>query len=266
MLPDAAALTALAEDLADAARAETLARFRARELVVDNKAGTGFDPVTEADIAAERAMRAILAERRPGDGIAGEEMDEATGTSGRRWILDPIDGTRAYLAGTPCWGTLIALEEHGAPVLGLIDQPFIGERFLGGFGQARYAGPHGSGPLGTRPPRPLSEAVLFTTHPEIGSDGERAAFEALARAVRLTRYGLDCYAYALLAMGQIDLVVEADLKPCDIAAPIAVIEAAGGRVTNWQGGPATAGGRVIAAANDRAHAAALEFLSGTQSR
>ena len=266
MAADETALIALAERLADAARRETLARFRARDLAADNKAATGFDPVTEADLAAERAMRAILAKEAPDDAVAGEEMEDAAGTSGRRWVLDPIDGTRGYLSGTPCWGTLIALEDAGRPVLGLIDQPFIGERFLGGFGEARYVGPHGAGALRTREARPLSEAVLFTTHPGIGSAAERGAFEALSRAVRLTRYGLDCYAYALLAAGQIDLVVEADLKSCDIAAPIAVIEAAGGRVSDWRGGPATAGGQVIAAANDTVHAAALELLNAGQSR
>jgi myo-inositol-1(or 4)-monophosphatase len=259
MTSDDIVITARA--LADAAREAVLPYFRANDLGADNKSAAGFDPVTAADRAAEREMRRILAERRPRDAVLGEEYGHQPGRSGLTWVLDPVDGTRAFLSGTPSWGVLIAAADDSGPVYGLIDQPYIGERFEGGRGLAQMAGPRGARRLATRPDRALAEAILFTTFPEIGSAAERAAFDAVASRVRLVRYGLDCYAYGLVACGQIDLVIEAGLEPYDIQAPIAVIEAAGGIVTDWQGGPAHAGGRVIAAAAPRQHAAALELLS-----
>ncbi len=254
---------ALAHDLAHVARHETLRHFRSVTLTADSKETARFDPVTVADRAAEAAMRRLIAARRPQDAILGEEMGAAAGTSGLTWVLDPIDGTRGYLSGTPTWGVLIALSDAAGPLLGVIDQPHIGERFLGGLGLAEVRGPHGTRALRCRPPRPLPEAILFTTFPEVGTADEEAAFRTLSAQVRLTRYGMDCYAYALVAAGQIDLVVEAGLQPYDIHAPIAVIEAAGGIVTDWQGRPAVAGGRVVAAANRDIHAAALAILSRT---
>ena len=263
----AADLLAVAEALADAARTETLRHFRADGgLAAENKLATGFDPVTIADRAAEHAMRGILARLRPQDGIWGEEYGVQRGESGLTWVLDPVDGTRSYMSGTPTWGVLIALSEErpegpGQPLLGIIDQPFIGERFIGGAGVARVTGPMGTHALKARGPRALSEATIFTTYPEVGLPAEGAAFARLSAQCRLTRYGTDCYAYALVAAGQIDLVVEAGLQPYDVGAPIAVIEAAGGIVTNWQGGPAWGGGQVIAAANSEIHAAALAVLN-----
>jgi histidinol phosphatase-like enzyme (inositol monophosphatase family) len=253
-------LVAVAHALADAARRETLKWFRRADLAIDNKRDGGFDPVTAADRAAEAAMRAILDERRPQDGVLGEEYGARGGTSGLTWVIDPIDGTRAYMAGTPTWGVLIAVDAGAGPVLGIIDQPYIGERFLGGFGRAEMTGPQGIRPLAARPARPLDEAILFTTFPEVGTAVEGLAFRDLSSRVRLTRYGTDCYAYALIATGQIDLVVEAGLAPYDIQGPMAVIEAAGGIVTDWQGGPAHRGGRVLAAANASIHAEALKVL------
>lgn len=261
-------LLSVAAALADAARQETLAHFRSLGgLEADNKVAGGFDPVTVADRAAERAMRAILAERRPQDGIYGEEYGVTRGKSGLTWVLDPIDGTRSYMSGTPTWGVLIALSEEqqdgpGRPLMGVIDQPYIGERFTGGFGVAEVLGPRGLAPLRSRSARALSAATLFSTYPEVGTPEEAAAFARLSRSVRLTRYGTDCYAYALIAAGQIDLVVEAGLQPYDVGAPIAVIEASGGIVTDWQGGPAYRGGQVLAAANAEVHAAAIEALNG----
>ncbi|SFO00672.1 histidinol-phosphatase, inositol monophosphatase family [Roseovarius lutimaris] len=254
--------TETAHALADAARAAVLPFFRSAGLVADNKHSDGaFDPVTEADRAAERAMREILAKVCPEDGVFGEEFGEVTGQSGLTWVLDPIDGTRAFLSGSATWGVLVALSDDSGPVYGLIDQPYIGERFEGGFGRATMSGPLGMRALRTRGDRPLSDAILFTTFPEVGSLAEGAGFAELAQQVKLVRYGLDCYAYALVAAGQIDLVVEAGLAPYDIHAPIAVIEAAGGIVTDWQGAPAHHGGRVLAAASRQQHAAALEILS-----
>ena len=264
----AAQFLALAHALADLARKETLAAFRpAGGISADNKRAEGFDPVTAADRAAEAAMRALIEAERPEDGIHGEEFGIKRGSSGLTWVLDPIDGTRGYMSGTPTWGVLIALAREeaagpGAPLLGVIDQPYIGERFWGGFGSAGSLGPLGEAALATRPARKLSEATLFSTFPEVGTPAEGAAFARLSQAAQLTRYGMDCYAYALVAAGQIDLVVEAGLQAYDVAAPIAVIEAAGGLVTDWQGGPAHRGGQVIAAANRDIHAEAMALLNG----
>ena len=256
----ASAIRPVAHRLADAARRVTLASFRDLGLSAENKARTGFDPVTEADRACEKAMREILEEVRPEDGILGEEFAPKPSRSGLTWVLDPIDGTRAYMAGAPTWGVLIALRDASGPLYGLIDQPHIGERFEGGFGEAWLTGPRGQQPLLARAPRPLSDAILFSTFPEIGTKAERAAFEQVSKEVRLTRYGMDCYAYGLLALGQIDLVIEAGLNAYDILAPIAVIEAAGGIVTDWHGGSALEGGTAVAAANPEVHAAALALL------
>ncbi|MCG7494318.1 histidinol-phosphatase [Thalassobius sp. Cn5-15] len=249
-----------AHKMADAARAVILPYFRGTELATENKLSEGFDPVTAADRAAELAMREVLAERRPNDGILGEEFGTTEGTSGLHWVLDPIDGTRGFMSGTPTWGVLIALSDATGPQFGMIDQPYIGERFWGNATEAQMQGPLGARPLGVRKVTSLEDAVLFTTFPEVGTVVERAGFEAVMRQVKLTRYGMDCYAYALLAAGQIDLVIEAGLQAYDIQAPIAVIEAAGGIVTDWQGGPAHDGGRVVAAATAELHAAALAYL------
>lgn len=254
-------LIATAEELADAARVAILPHFRASGLSADNKAGEGaFDPVTVADRAAEQAMRAVLATRRPRDAILGEEYGTQSGDSGLTWVLDPIDGTRGFLAGTPTWGVLVGLRDADGPLFGLIDQPYTQERFRGGLGLADWQGPHGGARARTRSTPTLKEAILFTTFPEVGTPDDRAGFERVANQARLVRYGMDCYAYALLAAGQIDLVIEAGLQTYDILAPIAVIEAAGGIVTNWEGGPAHDGGRAVAAANPQLHAAALDLL------
>ncbi len=253
-------LIRVAHLVADAARPETLRLFRSKGLVADDKGEGHFDPVTAADRAAEAAMRAVLAKERPNDGILGEEMGTTAGTSGLTWVLDPIDGTRGFLCGTPTWGVLVSVADATGPLFGLIDQPFIGERFVGGFGQAQVVGPHGTYPLETRPSRPLGSAIILTTFPEVGTPMEGRAFHAVAAKMQLTRYGMDCYAYALLATGQVDLVIEAGLQPYDVHAPICVVQAAGGIVSNWQGGAAHHGGRIIAAANRDIHAVALQIL------
>ncbi|WP_439155690.1 inositol monophosphatase family protein [Yoonia sp.] len=258
-----AELIRVAHLLADTARPETLRLFRSVDLVADDKGPGAFDPVTAADRAAEQAMRTVLARERPDDAILGEEFGHAAGTSGLTWVLDPIDGTRGYMSGTPTWGVLVAVSDENGPLFGLIDQPYIGERFVGGLGQAELAGPHGTQPLRTRQGSDLAGATLLTTFPELGTPDEMRAFQAVSARARLTRYGMDCYAYALVAAGQVDLVIEAGLNPYDIHAPIAVIQAAGGIVTSWTGGPAHDGGRVIAAANPTVHAAALAVLQDT---
>jgi len=259
-----AALVRTAHALADAARPETLRHFRTGLAAEDKgpNAGGRFDPVTEADRAAERAMRAVLARERPQDGILGEEYGSEPGTSGLTWVLDPIDGTRGYISGTPTWGVLVAVSDAEGPVYGIIDQPYIGERFCGGLGEASVAGPLGTSGLRTAPPRPLADATILTTFPEIGTAEEHRAFRRVADRARLVRYGLDCYGYALLAAGQVDLVIEAGLQPYDVQAPIAVVTAAGGLATGWDGRPAHDGGRLLAAANAEIHAAAMDLLAG----
>lgn len=249
-----------AHALADAARQAILPMFRS-PLVAENKLEGGFDPVTAADRASEQAMRDILATRRPGDAILGEEFGPKPGTSGLTWVLDPIDGTRAFICGAPTWGVLVGVRDADGPVYGLIDQPHVGERFEGGFGRARLSGPRGETPLAVRQTADLSQATLMTTYPEVGTNAESAAFGRVAGRVRLTRYGMDCYAYALLALGHVDLVIEAGLQAYDIVAPMAVVRAAGGIVTDWQGGDPSAGGRVIAAATPALHRAALDLLA-----
>lgn len=255
-------LIATAHELADVARVATLLHFRRADLTADSKEAVRFDPVTAADRLSEERMRAVLARRRPQDGILGEEFGTTPGTSGLDWVLDPIDGTRGYLSGTPTWGVLISVRDETGPIYGIIDQPYIGERFEGGLGRARVIGPMGEFALATRTARPLSQAILFTTFPEVGTLEESTAFGRVAPKARLVRYGTDCYAYALVAAGQIDLVIEAGLHAYDVQAPIAVIEAAGGIVTDWQGRPAFQGGRIIAAANASIHAEALALLNG----
>ena len=261
-MQDAAQIIRTAHDMADAARKAILPLFRSDDLVADNKRPADFDPVTEADRAAEQAMRQVLARNRPDDAILGEEYGHSPGTSGLTWILDPIDGTRAFISGAASWGVLIGQSDGRDVVYGLIDQPYIGERFEGGFGIAQMTGPHGTRSLQTRRDVALDRATLMTTFPEVGTASEAQAFRRVADQVRLTRYGLDCYAYALLALGQIDLVIEAGLQSYDIAGPLAVVQAAGGIVTDWQGGPAAQGGQVIAAASPALHAAALALLAG----
>lgn len=256
-------LLAFAHALADLSGAIIRPYFR-KPLAVANKAKKGaFDPVTEADRAAERAMRQALAERWPGHGLIGEELGSAGEGSRFRWVIDPIDGTRAFIMGSPLWGTLIGLLDGKQPLLGLMDQPFTGERFWSGPSTAYVR--NGTGRprrLRTRSCTNLGEATLTTTHPDLFAKGREAdAFAHLAERVRMTRFGGDCYGYCLLAAGFVDLVVEAGLKAHDVVALIPIIERAGGRITTWEGGPATDGGRIIAAGDARLHEHALAILA-----
>lgn len=255
-------LLAVAHALADAARPPILRHFRSAALTADNKLASGFDPVTAADREAEAAMRRVLAARRPDDGAHGEEEGRVAGTSGLTWVLDPIDGTRAFISGAPVFGVLIAAHDGDRPLLGVIDQPYIGERFVGVPGRGATLSHDGEmRPLSTRRGRTLADATLLTTFPEIGTERERAGFCEVSARARLTRYGLDCYGYALVALGQADLVIEAGLNAYDIQGPMAVVEAAGGVVTDWRGGPCDQGGRVIAAGSPELHQEALALLA-----
>ena len=220
-------------------------------------------PVTLADRAAEQAMRAVLAASYPDHGIAGEEFGTDRADAPFRWVLDPIDGTRAFLTGRPIFATLIALLDHGTPVLGLIDKPVTGERWIGVAGRpTRFRGPWG-GIAGTRPCPSLDAAELSATSPEM-LGVHRPAWDRLAQAARRVTWGGDAYAYGLLALGQIDIVAEADLKPWDWAALVPVIAGAGGRITDWSGAPlrADGDGRVLAVGDPALLAPAVALLSG----
>ena len=254
-----------AHGFADLAGGAILPYFR-RRMSVDNKLGSaGFDPVTAADRAAERVMRKAIAETFPDHGIVGEEYPERRGAGRYTWVLDPIDGTRAFITGNPLWGTLIGLLEEGEPILGVMDQPYTRERFWGDGRRSSVRDATGKvRKLKTRACASLADAALGTTHPDLfASRGDAAAFSRLTKATRLTRYGGDCYGYCLVAAGHVDLVVEVGLKPHDIAALIPIIEGAGGVVTTWDGGPATRGGRIIAAGDARVHAEAMAVLAGS---
>ncbi|MFO7856957.1 MAG: histidinol-phosphatase [Paracoccaceae bacterium] len=258
------ALTSIAHRAADAARRATMPVYRAEGLDAEDKGPLGaYDPVTAADKAAEASIRAVLAEERPEDGVLGEEEAARPGRSGFTWVVDPIDGTRAFLIGAPTWGTLIALNDGVRPVLGLVDQPASGDRFWGD-GEGAWLRRDGGSErrLSVRRGVGLDEARLCTTYPEIGDAREQAAFVRVRDRVRLTRYGLDCTAYCLLAAGGVDIVIEAGLQPYDVQAVIPVVEGAGGRLTTWEGGDAQHGGRILAAATPELHAAAMELLAG----
>jgi myo-inositol-1(or 4)-monophosphatase len=235
--------------------------FRTALGVEDKSCGGAFDPVTAADRAAEQAMRTLIRQKFPAHGIIGEEFGAERGEAEYVWVLDPIDGTKAFISGMPAWGTLIALTRAGRPVFGMMHQPFIGERFSGDGLAAAYRGPAGDRMLRTRPCEALSSAILYTTSPRLMSPADRAAFARVEEAARLSRYGGDCYSYCMLAAGHVDLVIETGLKPYDVAALIPIIQGAGGIVTTWDGQAPENGGRIVAAGDRRIHAAALEMLN-----
>lgn len=244
------------------ASGETILPFFRTSLSVENKnSGRDLDPVTEADRAAEAVMRRMIKENFPQHGIVGEEFGSEREDAEYVWVLDPIDGTKSFIAGMPIWGTLIALMHNGAPAFGMMSQPFIGERFSGDNGAAKYTGPSGSRKLSTRKCASLSEATLFTTSPRLMNASDRAQFERVEKEVRLSRYGGDCYAYCMLAAGHLDLIIETELKPYDVAALIPIVSGAGGIMTTWDGKPAQSGGRIVAAGDKRVHDAALKMLA-----
>lgn len=254
-----------AHAMADASGAVLVKRFRKR-LAVENKA-TGihlrhpFDPVTAADKASERAIARVLKSRHSDHGMLGEEFGAAQSDARFQWVIDPIDGTRAFIVGMPTWGTLIGLNDRGVPVLGIMDQPYIGERFWSGPAESRMRAADGTlRRIRTRPCRSLAEAMAMTTSPDLFEGAERTAMEDLRRRVRMIRYGGDCYAYCMLASGHVDLVVESGLQPYDVVALIPIIERAGGRITTWAGGPAAGGGQIVAAGDPHLHELALRHL------
>lgn len=271
-----AALADVAAACADAAAEVTTRFFRSPSLAVDSKSDAS--PVTVADRAAEAAVRAVLAARVPSHAVFGEEAgmtrgDNESGGSEYLWVVDPIDGTKSFITGKPLWGTLVALLHRGEPVLGLIDQPVLRERWLGLKGEKTTF--NGVG-ISTRPCSKLGDAYLYATTPHMFSDGKiEEAWARVRDEVRIPLYGCDCYAYGLLALGHADLVVEADLGPYDYLAIAPVVEGAGGRMTDWRGGALRANydpvsrthsveglaREVVAAGDAAAHAAALEKLA-----
>ena len=251
-------LTQFAEKLADAAATVTLAYFRQKP-TVDNKLSDGaFDPVTEGDRGAEKAIRALIDATYPDHAIHGEEFGVKDTGSPFKWVLDPIDGTRAFISGLPTWGTLIALLYKGRPIIGVIDQPYIGERYTGFPGGATLNG----SPITARSCASISDATLSTTDPSLFTGADRQAFDKLCAEVQLVRYGLDCYAYAVLASGFMDIVAENRLQSYDMMALVPVIRGAGGVAVNWDGGEPAEGGSLLALGDGRLKDGVLRLLTG----
>lgn len=246
--------------LCDLAQVETLSRFR-KSIDISNKLSEGFDPVTQADKAAETVIRDYITNNFKDHGILGEEFGSINPDAEYLWIIDPIDGTKAFISGLPTWGTLIGLYKGGKPFAGIMHQPFTGERYIcdGESSVLLHEGKRQI--LNTSKTATINDAILMTTTPAAFAEDERTRYEQVETACKLPRYGADCYAYCLLASGHIDLVVEAGLNAYDIAALIPIVEKAGGVFTNWQGGSAAEGGQVLVAANANIHSAAIDLLS-----
>lgn len=251
------AFLAVALELADAA-GEIIRPYFRKLLAVDDK--PDLTPVTIADRAAEQAMRALIERRYPTHGIIGEEYGRLREDAELVWVLDPIDGTKSFISGVPLFGTLIALTCRGRPILGIIDQPVSRERWVGVAGCATTL--NGT-VVHCRPCPGLAAATLFATTPDMFKGSDAAAFAAVSGAVKLTRFGADCYAYGLLAAGFIDLVLEASLKPYDFCSMVPIVEGAGGVATDWRGAALglSSEGRVLVAGDGRIHRAALRLLS-----
>jgi len=256
-------LVALAHRLADCSGQVIRPLFRQRIDVAHKQGKRDFDPVTEADRGAERAIRDLLSRERPDDSVLGEEFGEHQGSSGFRWVLDPVDGTRAFITGRHEWGSLIALEQDGVPILGILDQPVLGERFIGVNGASHLVQAGQTSALKARACTSLEEAVLCATDPgAYFSQLQLSAFSRVERLVKMTRYGGDCYLFAALALGFVDVVIEAGFHEWDIAALIPLVEGAGGNITDWQGGSALAGETILATGDRRIHAEAMKLLAG----
>jgi histidinol phosphatase-like enzyme (inositol monophosphatase family) len=252
---------AFAVSLAEQAGAATLPHFRTALSIEDKRTGGRFDPVTAADREAEQIIRAGIEHAYPAHGVLGEEFGHREG-NGLTWVVDPIDGTRAFMTGMLHWGVLLALFDGRQPVLGVMHQPFTGETFFGNNDVAYYRRRDEQRVLRCRSCETLEEAVLTTTSPRLFNGDERLAFDRLEAEVRLSRYGGDCYIYAMLAMGQVDLATDAGLNPYDIQALMPIIRGAGGIVTTIEGGDPSMGGYVVAAGSASLHRLALECMAG----
>ncbi|HRY08020.1 MAG TPA: histidinol-phosphatase [Hyphomicrobiaceae bacterium] len=260
--PDFKSLLNFAHQLADRSGPVIMRHFRKQISITNKQHDGGFDPVTAADKGAENVIAKALRSSFPEHGLIGEEHGNHQETARYRWVVDPIDGTRSFIMGSPLWGTLIGLLDGETPLLGLMDQPYTGERFWSDK-KAAYAR-NADGVVNrvrTRTCSSINEATLTTTHPDLFAKGtELKSFLRLKDAARMTRYGGDCYNYALLAAGFVDIVMESGLKGFDIVALIPIIERAGGRVTTWDGKPATDGGRILATGDPELHEKVLAFL------
>lgn len=254
-------LLAFADTLADAARGAILPFFRNAH-AIDHKGGDRFDPVTDADKAAEAAMRALIELEFSDHAILGEEYGERAGASGYQWILDPIDGTRAFISGLTSWGVLIGLYFEGRPLIGIMDQPYLDERYRGWNEGANVTTRGATQKLQTRACESVGDATLSSTDPYLFHDAEADAFARARKAAKLTRYGYDCYAYCMVAAGTMDAVVESGLKPFDIAALIPIVRGAGGDVVSWSGGDASQGGQVLAVGDKRRTQDLVHLLAG----
>jgi myo-inositol-1(or 4)-monophosphatase len=258
---------AFVERLADVAGETILPFFRTQIGAEDKSRGGMFDPVTEADRAAESAMRRLIGDYFPSHGIIGEEFGAHQDGAEYIWVLDPIDGTKSFISGMPMWGTLIGLLRNGEPAYGMMVQPFTQERFIGDCEAARWRGPGHDHALGERKLRvracsDLSRATLMTTSPLLYPPPKLELFRRLEQKARLSLYGCDCYAFAMLAAGNVDCVIECGVQTYDIAPLIPIVQGAGGMVTSWDGGSAVRGGDVIASGDARVHEAALKLLNG----
>lgn len=255
------------DELADVSGDIILPFFRTALSADDKSGGGAFDPVTEADRAAEIAMRRLINRYFPEHGVIGEEFGGERIDADYVWVLDPIDGTKSFISGLPVWGTLIALQHRGRPSFGMMNQPFTRERFSGDGVVARWRGHCGAGPLQERKLRTrscagLADATLMTTHPGLLVEGTLEPFRRVEAQARLSRYGGDCYAYCALAAGHVDLVIESGLKSYDVAALIPIIEGAGGVISTWSGESAANAGAIIAAGDRRVYDQAMRLLAG----
>lgn len=255
-------LEAFAVELAAVAAEASLPYFRT-DVSEINKAEPGsFDPVTEADQAAERALRAAIKARYPDHGIIGEEYGEENPDAEHVWILDPIDGTRAFISGLPLWTNLIGLRHKGVPVIGVVGQPYLGEVFVGGPSGAFLLKGGAQTAIRTRPCPELSQAIISTTDADIFKGEDRQSWERLKTSVRLARYGCDGYAYAMVATGRMDVVMESELKIWDWTAMMALVKAAGGDFTGWDGQmPIAEDGRVLAVGDPALRDTVLALLT-----
>jgi histidinol phosphatase-like enzyme (inositol monophosphatase family) len=257
------------EELAEVSGEAILPFFRTSIAADDKAHGGAFDPVTEADRAAELAMRRLIGNCFPNHGVIGEEFPATQADAEYVWVLDPIDGTKSFISGFPTWGTLIGLTHHGRPCYGMMHQPFTRERFYGDGEVAHWRGParHDRNAeerrkLAVRPCPKFAQATLMTTSPLLIDESLRDKFHRVEAEVRLSRYGGDCYAYCALAAGHVDLVIESGLNAYDIVALIPIVEGAGGVVTSWDGGDPSKGGAIVAAGDRRLHEAAMKLLAG----
>ncbi|HEY5665450.1 MAG TPA: inositol monophosphatase family protein [Gammaproteobacteria bacterium] len=253
-------LEGFALELAHTAGGIAEAYFRSH-FQVDNKDDEGFDPVTSADHAIEKVLRETIQAAYPDHDIVAEESDSKVTGAEFCWYIDPIDGTRAFLMGSPLWGTLVGLTESGRAVFGLLAQPVLGELFFGSPAGSWLIRTDGRERLESSQCTELGKARLASTHPGLFAPAELAAFDRLAAACLLDRFGGDCYNYAMLAAGFVDVVAEVDLKPFDIVPLVPILENAGCTVTTWDGGSVLNGGSVLAAASPKLHAEALELLN-----